>query len=66
MRRGELRERKRGRQRGQKSRGVQEERAVMGRQIQGVFNEKAGMELVQGEVAGGAGGGWRMTVMNVR
>ena len=45
---------------------MQEERAVMGRQIQGVFNEKAGMELVQGEVAGGAGGGWRMTVMNVR
>lgn len=29
----------------------------MGRQIQGVFNEKAGMELVQGEVAGARGGG---------
>lgn len=44
-----------------------EEQAVMGRQIQGVLNEKTGMELVQGEERSGGGGGWGwMTVMNVR
>lgn len=39
----------------------------MGRQIQGVLNEKVGMELVQGEERSGGGRGWGwMTVMNVR
>lgn len=32
------------------------ERAAMGRQIQGVFSEKVGMELVRGEERSGRGG----------